>query len=82
MRKIRFQDREFVLIEGALTTEQNFIHGRQSYAHLFEDGIIRRFGRDIGRQEDIEFLSGEIPEPEIDDDFLDNCLSPWEENAS
>lgn len=43
MQRIRFQDKEWILVEGAITTEERYKDGIVSYAHLFDDGIIRRY---------------------------------------
>jgi len=67
MEMIKFKGKNYVLIEGALTTKEAYKNGRASYAHLFEDGKVRRFGEVIGSKEDIEFsgLKVEIePSPE------------------
>ena len=55
MRKIKFKNRNFILVGGALTTEDDYKEGIVSYAHLMDDGTIMRYGKVIGKKEDIEF---------------------------
>ena len=62
--KIRFKGKEYFLVhgegfgmnEGAMATKKQYANWLISFAHLFEDGVIRRFGEQIGTIEDIEFL--------------------------
>lgn len=61
--KLRFQGRDFLLVngdgnmnEGAIATEEEWNSFAENFAHLFEDGTIKRFGRVIGKREDIEWL--------------------------
>lgn len=59
MLTIRFQDTDFVLCGdlesgGAIATQDNYENGRCSYAHLFENGAIKRFNRVIGFVDDIK----------------------------
>lgn len=54
---IRFQGQKFVLVEGAIAYEEDYEEFRPSYAHLFEDGNIKRFGKIIGTKADIEFIN-------------------------
>lgn len=58
MRRIRFQGQEWLLVgdrDGAITTEAWYQAGECSYAHLFPDGAILRFGEEIGRIDEVEF---------------------------
>jgi len=59
IQQIKFQNKKYLLIgetEGAICTKKQYINGELSYAHLFEDGTIRRFMHQIGTIKDIEFL--------------------------
>ena len=65
MIAIEFEGRPYVLIgrtEGAITTPEDYRQGQCSYAHLYPDGTIMRFGQAIGTRADIVF-GQEIPEP-------------------
>lgn len=65
-RKIRFQGREMIFIgslaedemleDGAIATEDQYLNFKESHAHLFDDGLVRRHGAVIGAREDIEDL--------------------------
>ena len=69
MLSIEFQDRLYLFIGdtlgegGALTTAEDFVNGRVSYAHMYPSGIVMRFGVDIGTAEDITILG---PAPQLD----------------
>lgn len=61
--KLRFQGKEYLLVngdgnrnEGAIATEDEWNAFALNYAHLFEDGTIKRFGNVIGKREEIEWL--------------------------
>jgi hypothetical protein len=58
--RIRFQGREFVLtsnmMSGPIATPEAYADGEASYAHLFKNGEIKRFGELIGTKDDIEVL--------------------------
>lgn len=56
MKRIRFQGQEYILVGGAITTEEAFYNGEMGYAHLGEDGLVRRFHSIIGSKNDIEIL--------------------------
>lgn len=57
--KVSFRGRDYLFVadyggeSGALATVEAFHAGACSYAHLFADGFVRRFGTVIGRREDI-----------------------------
>jgi len=60
-RRVRFQGREYLLIGdltsgGAIATQEQFDNFENSYAHLGEDGVVRRYGAVIGRRADVEDL--------------------------
>jgi len=44
------------LEEGAITTQYRLEEFIDSLAHLCSDGIIRRYGKEIGKKEDIEII--------------------------
>jgi hypothetical protein len=54
--KVRFQGKEYIFVDGAITTKEAYLNFDESYAHLYEDGAIRRYGQQIGTKEDLEFL--------------------------
>ena len=66
-RKIKLHGVDFILLgenEGPITTKENYATGTCSFAHLYEDGNISRFGIIIGTVADIEF-GPEIPYDDI-----------------
>lgn len=79
-KKIRFQGEEYLLIgetNGAIAKEDDYRHGRCSYAHLYPDGRILRFREQIGTIDDVEFLD-DAKEMEVAPDALPNILfSHW-----
>lgn len=67
--KIRWMDKEWVVIGnledgGGITTEEDFVDGRASYAHLYPTGDINRHGDVIGSVKDIEVIDADY-EPEF-----------------
>ena len=69
VRKIKFQGQDFILTSpndnsSPIVTVEQFQKGHTSYAHLYEDGTIKRFGALVGTKADIEF--GKIIEIEVD----------------
>lgn len=48
---------KLIMVGGAITTQQRFDDFEVSLCHLFEDGIIRRYSREIGTFNDIEVLN-------------------------
>lgn len=66
MKRIKFQGNEYILTgnrEGAITTPEAYASWETSYAHLFPNGVIKRFHQVIGSIEDIEFID-DVPEVE------------------
>lgn len=54
---IKFKGNQYLLTEGgAITTPTDYANFLPSYAHLYEDGTISRYGTVIGCREDIEIL--------------------------
>lgn len=59
---LRFKGQEFILIleagreGGAITTHELYENFAPSFAHLYPDGTIRRFGKIIGTRQDIEWV--------------------------
>ncbi len=58
---IRFKGRKYVLTDNSLesspiATAKAYAEGKCSYAHLYADGTISRFGKRIGTRDDIEVL--------------------------
>ena len=62
MTKIKFQGKEYFLINGAIATKKQYENFLPSYAHLFENGEILRYGKQIGSKDDIEYLKEEKEE--------------------
>jgi len=55
-RQYKFNGNKYILVGsikkgGAIATD-----GQPSYAHLFEDGVIRQHGEEIGKRKDLKFL--------------------------
>ena len=73
VKKIKFKGEEFLLITsifeskkgGAIATQEEYENFELNYAHLCEDGIVRRYSQEIGTIKDIEFL-GDQSCPEED----------------
>ena len=80
---IKFQGEIYLLIDegkghGAIAKEEDFIHGRCSYAHLFEDGTIMRFGEQIGTKDDIEIIGEkEVEVPDVGEALYNTLFSYW-----
>jgi hypothetical protein len=77
MKRIRFQDREWLLVgttHGAIATPEAYANGEASYAHLGRDGVVRRFHEVIGTVSDIEFL-GDTETPQQSPDWLANLFT-------
>lgn len=70
---VRFHEEEYLLVNGALTTADAFSKGEASFAHVYRDGVVRRYGEEIGRVEEIEVLR-EAPKMKIEDDWFANVL--------
>lgn len=60
MIKVKFQSNEYYLITGLvdspIATKEAYENGTASYAHLFPNGQIKRFGEVIGNKKDLEIL--------------------------
>jgi hypothetical protein len=74
-KKIIFNDEEYVLIAtffpgSPIAKEDDFRHGRPSFAHLQDDGRILRYREQIGTIDDIEIIDEDY-KIEVADDF---CL--------
>lgn len=60
-QRLRFKGSGYILIGskdygGAIATVEQYEAGKCSFAHLFEDGRVLQFGRQIGTKDDIEWL--------------------------
>lgn len=66
VHRIKFQGQELVFVQdplwamigqitGAIATEEDFVRGRPSLAHLTIDGEIIRYGQRIGSIEEIDW---------------------------
>lgn len=51
-----YGDGEFVMIGGAIATQDDYESFRESLCHCSKDGIVRRYGNRIGTREDIEIV--------------------------
>ena len=74
MQRIKFQGTQYILVGGAITTEERYKSGTVSFAHLGDDGIIRRYHEEIGTKADLEFL-GEIEDVSPTPEGIANMLS-------
>lgn len=48
---------QLIMVGGAITTEERFENFTDSLCHLCDDGVIRRYRREIGSFADIEVLN-------------------------
>ena len=71
---VKFQGREYVLVNGAIATVEAFEAGEASYAHLCPDGVIRRFNQPIGVEADLE-IGGEYECQQSDQGIADSLLN-------
>ena len=62
--RLRFRDKEYLLIngtnnriEGAIATEEEYNNFEPCQFHLFEDGTIMSYGEIVGKIDDIEWLN-------------------------
>ena len=65
--RITFLGQDYILVGGhAITTETAYLKGEATFAHLCDDGQIRRFGQVIGTAQDIVYSGVSVdlePEP-------------------
>lgn len=52
-----YEGMQLIMVGRAITTEERFEDFTESLCHLFDDGIIRRYGKKIGSFSDIEILN-------------------------
>lgn len=52
-----YEGMNLIMVGGAITTQERFDNFTESLCHLFEDGIIRRYRREISSFADIEVLN-------------------------
>ena len=74
MQIIRFQDKEWLLVERSITTEEAYKAGEIAYAYWHRNGFIYRHKKIIGQSNDI-FLVREIPEISMPMDGVVNLLT-------
>ena len=74
MKKIKFQGKEWLMVENAITTKEWYEAGIVSYAHLCENGDIKRYGTVVGTKDDIEFI-GDVSDIEMGADGIGNLLT-------
>ncbi len=79
MRRIIFNETEFILTDGgAITTVGAYEMGEVSYAHLMDNKEIKRYGKVIGHEKDIQYL-GEIDiHMKLPDALLGLCGDSWD----
>ena len=53
--RVRFQGKEWILVGGAITTEQLYRDFEESFAHIFGE-VILRHGEEIGAEADLEHI--------------------------
>ncbi len=77
--KVRFQGADYILVEGALTTVERYEQGLCSYAHMYEDGKVRRFREVIGSADEIETVGEcEAEPPDLGEAFCEMLSGyPW-----
>lgn len=85
--KIRFQEIEYILVGdslsdgGAIATQEQFENGKCSFAHLWADGNIVRYGQLIGNVGEIEITGNYEPNDEIATHVLTGLFNdkswPW-----
>ena len=82
-KRIRFQGKEWLLTDwpsGAITTDEAYTDGQPSYAHLYEDGRVMRWRRQIGVIWDIEILGdAEHDGPDLAGGLRMLLEGPWVE---
>ncbi len=81
MKRIRFQDTAYLFVGdnladgGAIALEDDFKAGRCSYAHLYPDGCISRFGEHIGNVSDITVEADAVTvKPDDPVEAIVNCF--------
>ena len=75
--QITFQGKQYLLVGdlvhgGPIATQEQYENGQCPYAHLYEDGVIRRLGQSIGNRTDIDIV-GET-ETDLGPNFLRGLL--------
>lgn len=70
MRQYKFKENLFIFVGnkksgGALSTINDFENGLPSYAHLFSNGKIFRYGEEIGNVKDLKFVGWVEVKPNI-----------------
>ncbi len=55
-KRIRLFGKDYLLIKGAIATQEAYENFEMSFAHLFPDGNIKRLNQIIGTEKDIEYL--------------------------
>ena len=64
-RQYEFNGNTFISVGGALATIEQYESGLASYAHLFDDGSIKRFGDIIGHKKDLKFTGWVEAHPKV-----------------
>ena len=52
-----YEGMQLIMVCGAITTQERFDDFEESLCHLFDDGVIRRYGSEVGTFADIEVLN-------------------------
>jgi hypothetical protein len=74
-QRISFQGQEYLLIENAIATPEQYINGRVSHACL-KGKAVYRYNKEIGTIDDIEFL-GSVPLPKPSCAAWLNVMDAW-----
>ncbi len=88
MLEIRFQGKKYVFTGktlkrgGAIAKLEDYENGHCSFAHLFPNGDIQRFGNIIGKRKDIKII-GEC-RPNVGQNTLEGMLTDpsWRTNTN
>lgn len=80
---IKFKGQEFLVAIDAITTKEAYENGQISFAHIYDDRGVFRFGKKIGEKSDVEYTDKyeEVdPTPEAFGNLMGNFLGEdWEE---
>jgi hypothetical protein len=77
VQQIRFKGQDYILVDGAIATVAAFQVGECSYAHLYEDGTIKRFGEIVGHRKDIEYVGEvDVDVPDISEALFNTISHP------
>lgn len=80
--KITFKRKNYLLIGdlntgGAIATKEQYENFEESYAHLYPDGNVSRYGESIGNVKDIKVVGKEQATQSIDGMIKNNFGYDW-----